>query len=348
MSNVIIGTGGYLPARVVTNDDLEKLVFDYDRARAGGKTLDQWARQQHGAERRHWVQPGKEATSDLATQASLRAMEDAGLGPADIQVIVMATITNDYRLPQAAGQVQQNLGTRAKFIQVDAACSGFVDSLLVAHGLMTTYGYENALVIGADTMTYYLDPKKFIALTVFGDGAGAVVLRNRQGLEGYGLCSFSVGSDGDLGHYVWAPGGGGKMPLSPQVLEERSHFLRFKFSEINGWAVDRMSRSSREAVARAGLKMTDIKWVVPHQASSSLVREVARQLDIPEQSVVNTYPYTGNISAGSIPYALDLANRKNHFADGDWILMPAVGAGMAWGAATYRWYDYKATRKAAS
>lgn len=344
MSNVIVGTGSYLPERVVTNDEIEAMGVDYDRQRAGGKSLDQWARRQHGGISRHWVVPGQEATSDLATQAALRALADADLVVKDLDLIVMATITNDYRLPQAAGQLQGNLGSRAKFIQVDAACSGFVDSLMVANGLMETYGYENALVLGADTMTYFLDPKKFMPLTVFADGAGAVILQNKRKLHGYGLRSFSVGSDGDLGDYVWAPGGAGKKPFSQEVLDERSHYLHFKFPHIYTWAIDRMSRCSLEAVFRAGLQLDDIKWVVPHQASSNIILDVAHRLEIPEESVINVYPHTGNISAGSIPVALDEANKENKFADGDWLLMPAVGAGMAWGAATYRWYDYRAAR----
>lgn len=339
MSNVIIGTGSYLPKRVVTNEDLEKISRDYDRTRAGGKTLDEWARRQHGAVTRHWVDPGEEATSDLATHAAARALADAKVTAADIDLIVMATITNDYRLPQAAGQVQKNLGIRSKFVQLDSACSGFVDGLFVANSLMDTYGYKTVLVVGADTMTTCLDPERFMAMTVFGDGAGAVVLQHRRRLHGYGLRSFSVGSDGDRGDYVWAPGGGARSRMSQAVLDERTQFLRFKFAEINTWAVERMCTSSREAVFRAGVQMRDIQWVVPHQASSTLVREVARRLEIRDGAVIDTYPHTGNISAGSIPLGLDEANRQQKFADGDWILMPAVGAGMAWGAVTCRWYD---------
>ena len=344
MSNVIIGMGSYLPERVVTNDDLQAMVKDFDPARSGGKSLDEWARQQHGAVSRRWVQPGKEATSDLATEAARRALAEARLPAGSLDLIVLATFTSDCRLPQAAGLVQANLGAPAKFVQLDAACSGFVDSLLVGNALMETYGYENALIIGADTMSAYLDPHVFMPLTVFGDGAGAVVLQSRPELPGYGMRSFSVGSDGDLGHYVHAPGGGGRVRISQGVVEERSQYLRFKFREINRWAVDRMSRCSLEAIERAGLKVGDIRWVVPHQASSTLLAAVARRIGVAPEAVIDTYPETGNISAGSIPVALDRAKDRQQFADGDWVLMPAVGAGMAWGAVTYRWFDYKKGR----
>ena len=343
MSSVVIGTGSYLPQKVVTNDDIEAMGVNYDRERAGGISLDQWAREHHGGISRHKVAPG-EATSDMATQAARRALDDAQLDVQDIDLIVMSTITNDYRLPQAAGIVQANLGSKAKFIQLDSACSGFVDSLMVATGLIETHGYETALIIGADTLTTYNDPTKFMPLTVFGDGAGAVVLQAKEDLRDYGVKSFSTGSDGDLGDYVWVPGGASKKPFSKEVLENGEHYWRFRFPDIYTWAIERMTRCTLEAVARADLKLDDIRWVVPHQASVNIIRDVARRLELPEEMFIITYPHTGNLSGASIPIALDEANGQGKFADGDWLVMPAVGAGMAWGAVTYRWYDYKAGR----
>ena len=342
MSVVVIGIGGYLPDRVVTNDDLEAMGVDYDRERAGGKSLDEWCRVHHGGVSRHWVAPGQ-ATSDMATHAARRAIEDAGVQVDDIDLIVMSTITNDYRLPQSAAIVQANLDSRAKFLQVDSACTGFVDALMVANGLMETQGYETALIVGADTLTYFNHPTRFMPLTVFGDGAGAVVAQRQSGLGDYGLRSFSTGSDGQLGDYVWVPGGASKNPFSQEVLANGLHYWRFKFPDIYNWAVERMCRSTQLAVERSGLTLDDIRWVVPHQASCNIILDVAKRLEMPEEKFILTYPHTGNLSAASIPVALQEANSQGRFTDGDWLVMPAVGAGMAWAAATYRWYDYRAS-----
>ena len=335
MSNVIVGIGTYLPERIVTNDDLEAMELDYDRAKTG-VSLDEWARARHGAISRHWARPG-ECTSDMATVAARRALDDAGLDPRDVDVIVMATITNDYRLPQAAMLVQMSLGSTAKVIQLDAACSGFVDSLLVACGLLDAHGYVNALVVGADTLTRLCDPRKFMPFSIFGDGAGAVVLRRQKADDGHGVRSFVTGSDGHLGHYVRVPGGAGKMPFSQEVLDCGLHYWQLMFHEIHGWAVERAAFCARAAVERAGLTLDDIAWVVPHQASLNILEKVAERLGLSMEKFVVTYPHTGNLSAASIPVALE----QGKFRDGDWLVMPSVGAGMASGAVTYQWYDYK-------
>lgn len=316
---------------------------DYEPVRAGGISLDDWARRHHGGASRHWAQPG-ESTSDLATKAAQNAISDAELKVDDIDLILMSTITNDYRLPQAAGMLQANLGSKAKFIQLDSACTGFVDSLLVATGLMQTQGYKTVLLVTADVLTYFNDPKKFVPLTVFGDGAGAVVLRKKEDDDFYGLRSFSTGSDGSIGNYICVPGGGSKKPFSQEVLDQRLHYWRFSFPQVNAWAVDKMVQCTSEAVAKAGLTLDDIKWFIPHQASAKIIMNAAKRLNISEDRFIINYPQVGNLSGASIPVALDEANHHNKFLDGDWLVMPAVGAGMAWAAATYRWYDYKKVR----
>lgn len=342
MSNVIIGIGSYLPEHVVTNDDLEAMSVDYDRARAGGVSLDEWARSHHGAVSRHWAGPG-ECTSDMATEAARRALKDAGLEPGDVDVMVMATITNDYRLPQAALMVKVRLGMKAAVVQLDSACTGIVDGLLVACGLLDAGVYETALVVGADTLSRLLHPGTFMPLTIFGDAAGAVLLQRRSTSHQYGFRSFATGSDGHLGHYVSVPGGAGKLPFSQDVLDRGLCHLHFMFAEINTWAVDRAVFSVLEAVRRAGLTLADIAWVVPHQASLSILQRVAERLQIGLEQFVITYPHTGNVSAASIPIALDRARQDGKLRDGDWLVMPSVGAGMAWGAATYQWYDHTAS-----
>jgi len=339
MSNVILGTGSYLPERIVTNDDLEAMGTDYDRPRAG-ISLDQWVRSHHGAVSRHWASPG-ECTSDLAAVAARRALDDARLDQKDVDLIVLATITNDYHLPQSAFMLQAKLGSKAQVIQLDSACTGFVDSLLVACGLLDSRRYETALVVCADTLTRVLcDPQRFMPLTIFGDGAAALVLHHQPVDNGYGVRSFATGSDGHLGQYVCVPGGAGKQPFSQQVLDQRLHYLRFKFEQIHAWGVDRFAFCTLEAIKRGGLTLDDIDWVVPHQASMNLLCALARRLELDMTKLVVTYPHTGNLIGASIPVALDQARREGKFRDGDWLVMPAVGAGMAWGAVTYQWYDY--------
>lgn len=342
MANVIVGTGSYLPEHIVTNEEIEAAVVDYDRTRAEGVSLDQWARAKHGGVSRHRAAPG-EATSDLATQAARRALADANIDVADdaVDLIVMSTFTSDHRVPQSAGIVQANLHSTAKFIQIDAGCSGFIDALLVAHGMMETHGYETALVVCADTFVNLNHPRAFMPLTIFGDGAGAVVLRRDDTLSNYGIRAFATGSDGDLGHYVCIPGGGSRMPFSEQILRENLHYLTYKFPQIRTWAIDRMLRGTREVIERARIDLHDVKWVVPHQASLNIMNDFASQLDLPGEVFVSTYAHTGNTSGASIPIALNLANERHTFADGDWLVMPSAGAGMAWGAVAYRWYDYR-------
>lgn len=341
MSNVIIGTGSYLPRCVVTNDDIEASVVDYDRSTARGASLDEWARRKHGGISRHKAGPG-ETTSEMATIAARRALESAGprLARGDVDLIVLATFTSDYRFPQAAALVQTNLGSQAKFLQLDAGCSGFVDAMLLTHGMMEANGYASALVIGSDTIMPMTDPERFMPLTIFGDGAGAVVLQRESSLGDRGIRSFSSGSDGPLAEFVCLRGGGAKIPLG-EVLEQRLQYLSLQFADIRTWAIDRMIRGTREAVDRAGISIDDVKWIVPHQASLNIIQAVADELHLPLDKFVVTYPTTGNTSAASIPIALDHAAKERKFAEGDWVVMPAAGAGMAWGAITYRWHDYQ-------
>lgn len=339
MTNIILGTGSYLPERVVTNDDLEAMGLDFDRARVGDMALDQWVRSRHGAISRHWAAPG-ECASDMATVAARRALDSAGFDHRDVDVIILSTLTNDCPLPQAAYMVQVKLGSGAKVLQLDSACTGFVDGLLVACGLLDAGRYETALVIGADTVTRLCDPQQFLPLTVFGDGAGAVLVQRRHEDDGYGVRSFATGSDGHLGDYVCLPGGGARQPLSQEVLDRRLNFWRFKFPEIRVWGVERFAFAMLEAVKRAGITLDDIDWVVPHQASVNMICGLAQRLQLDMNKVVVTYPHTGNLSAASIPVALDEARREGKFQDGEWLVMPAVGAGMAWGAVTYRWQDH--------
>jgi 3-oxoacyl-[acyl-carrier-protein] synthase III len=335
---VIVGTGSYLPEQVVTNVDIEAMALDFDRDRAGC-TLDEWCREHMGAVERRRVAPG-EGTSDMATCAASRALEDARVEATDIDLIVLATITSDHRVPPTASLVQRDLGTSARFLQLDSACTGFVDALMVADALLDRLEGKNALVVGTDAMSHYLDPQKFRAQTIFGDGAGAVVLRN--GMEGdYGVKAYSTGSSGADGYMVAVPAGGTKKPITEEVIARREQYMELALKVIPPFGVARMVQATQEVLERAGACITDVDWVVPHQASCNIVTDTANALGIPMEKFILNFGTVGNTSAASVPVALDQANRLGCFRDGERLVLPAVGAGMAWGAAYLVWHDYR-------
>jgi 3-oxoacyl-[acyl-carrier-protein] synthase-3 len=335
---VITGTGSYLPQRIVTNDDIEQAALDFDRERAGC-SLDHWCRRQMGAVQRRRVAPG-EGTSDMATRAAEGALEEAGMTARDIDLIVLATITSDHRVPPTAALVQRDLGTSARFLQLDSACTGFVDALMVADGLLDRLGAETALVIGTDAMSHYMDPQKFRAQTIFGDGAGAVVLRN--GADGeYGVKAYSTGASGADGYMVAVPAGGTKKPITEEVIARREQYMELALKVIPPFGVAKMVQATNEVLDRAGITAADVDWVVPHQASCNIVTDTAKALDLPLHKFILNFSEVGNTSAASVPIALDQANRLGCFRDGERLIMPAVGAGMAWGAAYVVWQDYR-------
>jgi 3-oxoacyl-[acyl-carrier-protein] synthase III len=335
---VIMGTGSYLPERIVTNDDIEQAVVDFDRDRAGC-SLDEWCRTQMGAVQRRRVAPG-EGTSDMATRAADRALEDAHMDARDVDFIVLATITSDHRVPPTAALVQRDLATPARFIQLDSACTGFVDGMMVADALLDRQEAETALVIGTDAMSHYMDPQKFRAQTIFGDGAGAVVLR-RGAYDGYGVKAYSTGSSGADGFMVAVPAGGTKKPITEEVIAHREQYMELALKVIPPFGVAKMVEATNDVLARAGVTAADIDWVVPHQASCNIVRDTAKELDLPLDRFILNFAEVGNTSAASVPVALDEANRMGCFRDGERMVLPAVGAGMAWGAAYLVWRDYR-------
>ena len=337
-SKVIVGTGSYLPERVVTNDDIEAMVVDFDRERAGC-SLDQWCRAQMGAVQRHRVAAG-EHTSDMATRSAERALSDAGMNAKDVDLIVLATITNDHHLPPTAALVQRDLGAAARFVQLDSACTGFVDALMVADALLDRLGAETALVVGADALSYYMDPQKFRAQTIFGDGAGAVVIRNKS-RDGYGVKAYSTGASGADGFMVAIPAGGTRQPITEEVIAQREQYLELALRVIPPFGIAKMVQATNEVLASAGVDASDIDWIVPHQASCNIVKGTAEALGLPLHKFILNFGLVGNTSAASVPIALDEANRLGCFRDGERMVLPAVGAGMAWGAAYLVWQDYR-------
>jgi 3-oxoacyl-[acyl-carrier-protein] synthase-3 len=340
MRAAIRGTGSYLPEWVVTNDDLERMTGDFDRVRSGC-TLDEWVTTRIGVRTRHRVGAG-EGSAHMAIEASRQALEDSGVTGAELDLIVLSTFTSDHRLPQSVSIVQDALGSTAKCIQLEAACAGFIDAIAVANGLMHTMGYRNVLVCHSEVVSVLTDPRLFLMQAIFADGAGAVVL---QPTEDRGILAHEIFTDGSKG--TWLSAGGGTLSLpTPETIEDGSYYLDIDTKAIFPFAVARMSESLVSVVEQAGRTVADIDWVVAHQTGVNITRGVAAEVGIDPERFLMTLEHTGNTSGATIPVALDHFNRQGCLADGDFVVMPTVGAGMAWGAICLDWTETPAGRRA--
>lgn len=329
----IAGTGRAVPDRVLTNADLEKIV----------DTSNEWIIARTGIEERR-VAEEDEYTSQFAVGAARQAMEMAGVEAADIDLVLISTVTPDMPFPATACLVQEEIGARdATAFDLNAGCTGFVYGLSVGHQYVASGTASTALVIGAESLTKYTDYEDRSTCVLFGDGAGAVVLRGddqpasdaRNGLPG--VLSVAIHSDGSLAHLLEMPGGGSRNPPNrPETLEARLPFIRMLGNETFKVAVRTLAEVSGEVLADAGHEAEDVKWLIPHQANRRIIDAVGRRIDVPSDRVyVNVHRY-GNTSAASIPIALDELNRDGRIGSGDLILMAAFGAGLTWGAAAVR------------
>jgi 3-oxoacyl-[acyl-carrier-protein] synthase-3 len=320
---------------VVTNGDLAGVVRNFDSQRAGCD-LDQWIRRHYGVVSRHWARDG-ESSGDMAVVAARRALESAGLTGRDLDLIVMSTATSDHVAPHSVGKVQVALDSHAVFHQLQDACPGFVNALLVADALMARSGHRRALVVSAEKMTHLIDAGDFRMSGLFGDGAGAVVLEQLPVADRYGFRSFFAGSDGRSGHVLRVPAGGSARPLTAERIAAGEHHLVSEFQEVYDFAVERSGECLREAVARAGLTLDQVRHVVPHHASLNILRDAAARSGLPFERYVLSIDHTGNTSSASVPIALDEARRAGRFADGDPMVLFALGGGMAWASTAYGW-----------
>ena len=320
--SVALGCGGYLPARVVTNDDLNLLV----------DTSDEWIRQRTGIRERHFVDEG-EFTSDLATHAARAALLDAGVEIDEVDLIVVATCTPDETFPATATIVQRNLGmTAGAAFDVQAVCSGFIYAMSVADSMLKNRVASTAIVIGAETMSRLLDFTDRASCVLFGDGAGAIVLRAEPGTDSpsdRGVLASALHSDGNLHDLLYVDGG----PSSTGTVGK----LRMQGKEVYRHAVTKLADVVKEILEVDGLKTTDIDWVVPHQANVRIIDSVAGKLGLDVDRVVVSVDRHANTSAASIPLALTEAVHDGRIARGDLILMEALGGGMTWGANLLRW-----------
>lgn len=334
MSHVIIGTGSDLPTWKLTNSDLEAMGVGYDRARSG-QSLDDWSVGRIGVRERYRVRPG-EATSDLATRAAQRALTDAGLTAGDLGLIVLATFTSDHRTPNSAGLMQAKLGCGCPFIQLDAVCPGFVQAMVTAAALMDYMSVEHALVVGADANSTLIAPQSFIEQCLFGDGAGAVVLKNIPGAAN-GLKAHYLAGAGDAEYYFCVPAGGSKEPITVEAIRAERQYARWAHRVVYPMAVQKLAESARIVAARAGWSLAEVDWFVPHQAGRNVILDTAAALGQPVEKFVINLDRVGNTSAATIPLALDEVHRSGKFKSGDKLILPAVGAGLGWGALAYQW-----------
>lgn len=315
----IIGTGSYLPEKIVTNDDLSKTL----------DTDDEWIRTRTGIQQRHMAAPEQE-TSDLALIASQRALASAGLTADDIDLIVVATTTPDMLFPSTACILQDKLGVHngSAAFDVQAVCSGFLFALATADRMIVSGMAKNALVVGAETMTRILDWNHRGTCVLFGDGAGALVL---QASATPGILSTHLHSEGRHRHILNAPG---------QIRDGRIHgspYIHMDGGAVFRFAVRVLAESTLEALAHNGLRPEDIDWLVPHQANARIMDATAKKLEVPPEKVIHTVAGQANTSAASIPLAIDYGVRQGCFKPGQLLALAAVGAGFTWGASLVRW-----------
>ncbi|GAO04326.1 beta-ketoacyl-ACP synthase III [Anaeromyxobacter sp. PSR-1] len=326
MRSLIAGTGSYAPEKVVTNADLEKLV----------DTSDQWIVERTGIRERHVV-ADDQATSDLALEASRRALDAAGVDPKDVEMIVVGTVTPDYPFPSVGAVLQGKLGNKKAFaFDVSAACAGSLYALSVADRFVASGAVKNALVVGADALTRITDWTDRNTCILFGDGAGAMVLKPTDDAR-RGIVSTRLHTDGSLVPILLQPGGGSRDPISEKVVREKSHYVKMNGREVFKVAVRSLEESCREVLADEKLTPGDVTWVIAHQANKRILDATLSRLEIPESKCWMNLEKYGNTSAASVPMTLDEANRAGWLKPGDTVLMMAIGGGMAWGASVVRW-----------
>lgn len=321
----IVSTGRWLPDRVVTNFDLEKEL----------DTSDEWIRERTGIEQRR-IAADDVGAAEMGADAARRAMEKAGIHTGEVDVIVVTTATPDRLLPSTACDIQALLGAEnAAAYDIAAACTGFIYGLTIAEGHLLSGRAEIALVISTEKMSAIVDWDDRSTAVLFGDGAGAALLKRSD--NGRGLISSFIRSDGTLAELLWRPGGGAKEPMNTQVLQERGHLLKMAGREVFKAAVRSMAEAADQALLRAGLTGSDIDLMIPHQANIRIIESTARYANVPMEKVYVNVDRFGNMSSATVPVALDEVVESGRIKEGDYVLMVAFGAGFTWGAAVLQW-----------
>ena len=321
----IVGTGSYVPEKILTNDDLSKMV----------DTSDEWITTRTGIKERR-VAAKDENTSDMAAKAALRALEQAKTSAKDVDLLLVATATPDMLFPATACFVQKKIGaTNAACLDISAACAGFLFGVEIAQQFITSHTYDTVLVIGADKLTSITNWTDRNTCVLFGDGAGAAVLKHRGST--HGVISTHIGSDGEFTDILFMPGGGSRCPITKENAHLNLATIHMTGKEVYKQAVTAMLNASKKALEQAGLSIDDIACVIPHQANLRIIEAIADRLKIPiERFYVNLDKY-GNTSAAAVAMALDEANRSGRIKHGDYVLMVVFGGGLTWASTIIEW-----------
>ncbi len=319
-----LGIGSAAPEKVLSNFDFEKMI----------DTSDEWIRSRTGISERRIAEPDV-ASSDLGYEASIKALEDASIGPEDIDGIIVGTITPDFIFPSTACVLQKLLGAKNAFaFDVLAGCSGFIYALHVAKGLIQGGSAKKLLVVGAETLSKIMNYEDRTTCILFGDGAGAAVI---TASETPGILSSCLGANGDGWEYLYMPGGGSRIPTSEESVKNGSHFLQMQGKEVFKEAVKALQSSSLKAIEQAGITPDQIDLLIPHQANYRIIEVVRKRLELPEEKVFSNLDRYGNTSSASVPIALDEAVKSGRLKKGDIVVFSAFGAGFTWGASVVRW-----------
>jgi len=322
----ISALGTYVPPRLLTNADLEKMV----------ETLNDWIVDRTGIRQRHIVDKGV-ATSDLSVEAAKRALAERGIGASDLDAIIVATVTPDMLFPSTACVVQHKLGAKGVWgFDLSAACSAFVYALQVGAQFIATGAHKKVMVIGADVMSSIIDYTDRATCVIFGDGAGAVILEPAED-DSVGMIDFMHEIDGAGGCSLYMPGGGSLHPATHETVDKKMHFVHQDGQAVFKFAVRKQAEICEKLLARNNLKGSDIKTFIPHQANKRIITATADRLGMPPESIVINIDCFGNTTAGTIPLAMETARQQGKLKKGDLVLLASVGAGFTIGAALLRW-----------
>lgn len=316
----IISMGTYLPEKILTNKDLEKMV----------ETSDEWIVSRTGMKERR-IAAADEFPSDMGTKAAIKALDAANYKPDQVDLILTATMSPDYISPATSSLIQAKLGaSKAATLDIQAACTGFIYALSTAKAFIESGTYQTVLIVATEKMSAFIDYEDRSTCVLFGDGAAAALVTASG--EGWSINAVCLGADGEQAHLMMIPAGGSKHPATIETVNQKQHYFKMEGNEVFKHAVRRMTAASRECLEKAGLKESDVSWLIPHQANVRIIDAIAKQFNIADEKVYKTVHKYGNTSASSVAIALDELLNEEEFKEGENLLLAAFGVGLTWGA----------------